>query len=256
MKIERVEVFGVAVPLVGEFKNAYLSKSVVRKAPSCASPRPAAWSGSATSIRRRVIRRRASTITCACSQSQLEPLLIGMDPDQHPSHPARIEPAVEGFLDSKAAIEMACVDLAARVAGMPVYTYLGGAVKDKLLFNAWIGILPPEKAAAGNAGLEEAAVSARPRSRSAATSKPTATASRRCAKRSGPDFSIRIDANAGYDADTVDQARANWSRRTSCSCSSSRCRRTISPAWRGCARQPTPSACRSWPTNRCSIMPA
>ena len=27
MKIERVEVFGVAVPLIGEYKNAYLSKS-------------------------------------------------------------------------------------------------------------------------------------------------------------------------------------------------------------------------------------
>jgi len=28
MKIERVEVFGVAVPLIGEYKNAYLSKTV------------------------------------------------------------------------------------------------------------------------------------------------------------------------------------------------------------------------------------
>ena len=28
MKIEKVEVFGVAVPLIGEYKNAYLSKSV------------------------------------------------------------------------------------------------------------------------------------------------------------------------------------------------------------------------------------
>ncbi|HEX9685550.1 MAG TPA: hypothetical protein VGA25_06850, partial [Burkholderiales bacterium] len=30
MKIERVEVFGVAVPLIGEYKNAYLTKSVQR----------------------------------------------------------------------------------------------------------------------------------------------------------------------------------------------------------------------------------
>ena len=32
MKIERVEVFGVEVPLVGEYKNAYKSKSIQRSA--------------------------------------------------------------------------------------------------------------------------------------------------------------------------------------------------------------------------------
>jgi len=48
------------------------------------------------------------------------------------------------LLDAKAAIEMACVDLAARSMGVPVHTYLGGAVRDTLRFNAWIGILPPE----------------------------------------------------------------------------------------------------------------
>jgi len=32
MKIERVEVFGVAVPLIGEYKNAYLSKTVQKSA--------------------------------------------------------------------------------------------------------------------------------------------------------------------------------------------------------------------------------
>ena len=32
MKIERVEIFGVAVPLVGEYKNAYLAKTVQKSA--------------------------------------------------------------------------------------------------------------------------------------------------------------------------------------------------------------------------------
>ncbi len=32
MKIERIEVFGVAVPLVGEYKNAYLAKTVQKSA--------------------------------------------------------------------------------------------------------------------------------------------------------------------------------------------------------------------------------
>ena len=50
-------------------------------------------------------------------------------------------------IDANSAIEMACVDLTARSLGVPVYSYLGGAVKDRLLFNAWIGILPPDEAA-------------------------------------------------------------------------------------------------------------
>ncbi|MBI2509605.1 MAG: hypothetical protein HYV99_06485 [Betaproteobacteria bacterium] len=69
-----------------------------------------------------------------------EPRLFGMDPANIHGVLAKIEPAVKGFLDSKAAIEMACVDLAARAAGVPVHAWLGGAVKERLLFNAWIGI--------------------------------------------------------------------------------------------------------------------
>lgn len=32
MKIERVEVFGVAMPLIGEYKNAYRAKSIQKSA--------------------------------------------------------------------------------------------------------------------------------------------------------------------------------------------------------------------------------
>src|SRR5207248_7220571 len=47
-----------------------------------------------------------------------------------------------------AAVEMACVDLASRMHGVPIYTYLGGAVQDSVQFNGWIGMLPPDEAAA------------------------------------------------------------------------------------------------------------
>ena len=58
-----------------------------------------------------------------------------------------MDEAVPGYLDAKAAIEMACVDLTARRLDIPVHQYLGGAVVDRMNFNAWIGILPPEEAA-------------------------------------------------------------------------------------------------------------
>ena len=47
-----------------------------------------------------------------------------------------------------AVVEMACVDLACRILNVPMYTYLGGAVHDRVEFNGWIGMLPPDEAAA------------------------------------------------------------------------------------------------------------
>jgi L-alanine-DL-glutamate epimerase-like enolase superfamily enzyme len=200
MKIERVEVFGVAVPLIGEYKNAYLTKSVqksvvVRITASGGvtglgniDPTPG-YSKEDTADHLQVL------------QSKLAPLLIGMDPANVHAVLGRIEPAVRGFLDSKAAIEMACVDIAARSAGMAVHAYLGGAVKDRLLFNAWIGILTPEQAA------KETLEWQRKGYRSCKIKvggNIEADRDRVKAVREavGAEFNIRIDANAGYDADT------------------------------------------------------
>ena len=200
MKIERVEVFGVAVPLVGEYKNAYLSKSVQKSALvritatggvaglGNIDPTPG-YSKEQTADHLEVLR------------AKLAPLLVGMDPTNIHAILARIEPAVKGFLDSKAAIEMACVDLAARVAGMPVHTYLGGAVKDRLLFNAWIGILPPEQAANETLEWKQKGVrSAKIKVGGGIEADRDRVRAIRAAV--GPDFHLRIDANAGYDADT------------------------------------------------------
>jgi L-Ala-D/L-Glu epimerase len=198
MRIEKVEVFGVAVPLIGEYKNAYLTKSVqksviVRVTASGGvtglgniDPTPG-YSKEQTPEHLEVLR------------GTFAPLLLGMDPTNVHAVLAKIEPAVRGFLDSKAAIEMACVDIAARVAGMPVHTYLGGAVKDKLLFNAWIGILPPDEAAKETLswkkkGFRSAKIKV---GGDIMADRDRVKAVREAV---GPDFQIRIDANAGYDA--------------------------------------------------------
>ena len=200
MKIEKAEVFGVAVPLVGEYKNAYQSKTVqksaiVRITASDGSvglgnidPSPG-YSKETIDDNLRVLQRT------------LAPAVVGLDPTNIHGVLERIEPAVKDFLDAKAAIEMACVDLAARVARMPVHTYLGGAVKERLLFNAWIGILTPDEAV-------KETMSWRQRGFRSAKIKVggniEADRDRVKAVREavGPDFHIRIDANAGYDADT------------------------------------------------------
>jgi L-Ala-D/L-Glu epimerase len=198
--IERVEVFGIAMPLVGEYKNAYLSKSLVKAAvvritasdgvTGCGSIEPTpGYSKESVEDSLRVL------------ETRLAPLVVGLDPTNVHCILQAIAPAVDGHLDAKAAIEMACIDLAARVAGVPVYTYLGGAVRQRVDFNAWIGILPPDQAAREtfhwkSRGFRSAKVKVggniqADRDRVAAIRDAV-----------GPDFQIRIDANAGYDAET------------------------------------------------------
>ena len=200
MKIEKVEVFGVAVPLIGEYKNAYLSKTV-QKSAIVRVTASGGVSGLGNIDPTPGYSKEQTPEHLAVLRGKLAPLLIGMDATNVHAVLAKIEPAVKGFLDSKAAIEMACVDLAARIAGMPVHAYLGGAVKDRLLFNAWIGILAPEDAAKEtlewkNKGFRSAKIKV---GGSIEADRDRVKAVREAV---GPDFQLRIDANAGYDADT------------------------------------------------------
>lgn len=200
MKIERVEVFGVAVPLIGEYKNAYLSKSVQKSAVVRITA-----TGGVTGLGNidptPGYSKEGTTDHLEVLQSKLAPLLIGLDPTNVHGVLGRIEPAVKGFLDSKAAIEMACVDIAARAAGMAVHTYLGGAVRERVLFNAWIGILTPEQAAKETLewqrkGFRSAKIKV---GGNIEADRDRVQAVREAV---GPEFNLRIDANAGYDADT------------------------------------------------------
>ena len=200
MKIARVEVFGVAVPLVGEYKNAYRSKSIQKSA----IVRITASDGSvglgnidpSPGYSKETIEDNLRVL-----ETRLAPAVVGLDPANVHRVLARIEPVVTEFLDAKAAIEMACVDLAARAAGMPVHAYLGGAIKERLHFNAWIGIVSPSEAAQEtmnwkNRGFRSAKIKV---GGNIEADRDRVKAVREAV---GPDFHLRIDANAGYDADT------------------------------------------------------
>jgi muconate cycloisomerase len=198
MKIEKVEVFGVAVPLVGEYKNAYLTKSV-QKSVVVRITASGGMTGLGNIDPTPGYSKEQTPDHLEVLRGTFAPLLLGMDPINVHAVLAKIEPAVKGYLDSKAAIEMACVDIAARVAGMPVHTYLGGAVKEKLLFNAWIGILSPDEAAQETLGWKRQGFRS---AKIKVGGNIEADRDRVKAVREavGPDFQIRIDANAGYDA--------------------------------------------------------
>ena len=202
LPIRQVEVFGVAVPLAaGGFRNAYMVKTTqrslivrVRAADGAIGvgnidPSPG-YSVETVEQSLQAIQEHLGPAVVGCNAANVHRLLATLD--------ARLE----GFLDAKAAIEMACIDMVTRHLGMPVHQYLGGAVVDTLRFNAWVGIVPPDEAAAEalkwqSRGFTSAKVKV---GGGIHADRDRLTAVRQAV---GPGMALRVDANAGY---SVEQA--------------------------------------------------
>lgn len=206
-KIISVDIYGVAVPLVGAgFKNAYVTKTVQKSAIvrlvdsdgftglGNIDPSPGY---SAETIEQ----------SLAVLNDVLTPVIKGIDPFNIHELLVIMNKAQDHFYDAKAAIEMACTDLICQRLGIPVYTYLGGEQVKELRFNAWIGILPPEEAAAEakkwfDQGFRSAKVKV---GGGIQADKARISAVREAV---GPTMSLRADANAGYSVeDSVALAR-------------------------------------------------
>ncbi len=200
MKIERVEIFGVQVPLVGDYAISKGSNSIQRSAVvRITASGGAIGLGNVDPVPG--YSEESIEETLQALETTFAPRVLGLDPANIHVVLQQIESAAPDFLDAKAAVEMACVDLTARALGVPVHTYLGGAVKDTVLFNAWIGILPPDEAAAETLAWQKRGF------RSAKIKVGGGIEADRDRVKAvretvGPSFALRIDANAGYDADT------------------------------------------------------
>ena len=200
MKIELVEVFGVAVPLVGAFSTSYQSTHEQRSAVvRLTADDGTVGLGNVDPVPG--YSEESIEETLLALSTVFSPALIGNDPENFHRLIDQMNRLAPRLYDAKAAIEMACCDLSARARGVSVTTLLGGAVRDRLKFNAWIGILPPDEAASEaldwkNRGFESAKVKV--------GHDINADFARLYAIRQavGPTFKLRIDANAGYDADT------------------------------------------------------
>jgi len=206
--IERVEIFGVAVPLVGKgFANAYVTKTVQKSAVVRVVARDGAVGlGNVDPSPGYSLETVEQSL--AALRDRLAPAVAGLDAANPHRVLAAMDAALPGYLDAKAAIEMACVDLTARRAGMAVHRFLGGALVDRVSFNAWIGILPPDQAAAEartwfDRGFRSAKIKV---GGGIAADRDRVQAVREAV---GPGMKLRVDANAGYDADqSIALARA------------------------------------------------
>lgn len=147
LPIADVDIFGVTIPLAGDgFRNAYATAKVqhsiivrirtVDGLSGLGNVDPLPGYSSET------VEESLSAL-----RKYLAPALVGTDAGNIHAILATMDRTVTGFLDAKAAVEMACVDVLSRTLGIPVHQFLGGAVVDKVKLNGWIGILSPEQAA-------------------------------------------------------------------------------------------------------------
>ncbi|HEX2827451.1 MAG TPA: mandelate racemase/muconate lactonizing enzyme family protein [Burkholderiales bacterium] len=199
LKIDRVEVFGVEMPLLGTFTSGGVSKNITK----CVVVRLTASDGTIgiSSIDPSTTAKSPNTgpELAAAIRDKIAPQIVGLDPtnvNRMVELCDRLTPTQPG---AGAAIEMACIELTSRRQGIPLYTYLGGAVQDSVLFNGWIGMLPPDEAAAEAkqwlaAGFKSAKIKV--------GSGVEADRDRIAAVRDvvGSAMKLRIDANCQYDA--------------------------------------------------------
>lgn len=105
--------------------------------------------------------------------------------------------AVKGHPYAKAALDIACYDIAGKAAGVPVWRLLGGQYRDRIEIAHSLGIMPVERC------IEEAVEAVREGARTIKCKTGVESARdvevvRRLRERLGPDIRIRVDGNEGY----------------------------------------------------------
>ena len=141
------------------------------------------------------------------ARGRLAPALIGRRADSVRALLAEMDRVAPEACEAQAAIEMALLDLNGKALGVPAHRLLGGAVKDTIHLNGWIGMLPPQEAAAAaldfvDKGFRSVKIKVGDgvepdRDRVAAV------------REAAPKLAIRIDANESLDAETsIELARA------------------------------------------------
>ncbi|MBI4528404.1 MAG: hypothetical protein HY695_31810 [Deltaproteobacteria bacterium] len=146
MKVTRVDIFPLSVPLKGVFKNAHAVRTSQESIVLIVQT-DEGFTGLGNVDPDPGYSEESFSDTLGAIR-QLAPDLTGMDPLNITAALERMDRLLAGRLDAKAAIEMALFDLKGKVLGVPVHALLGGAVKEEIFLNAWIGMLPPEQAAA------------------------------------------------------------------------------------------------------------
>ncbi len=129
--------------------------------------------------------------------AHLLPAIEGLDPAAIGVVHARMDEVVKGNPYAKAALDIACHDIAGKAQGVPVSTLLGGAQRERIGVVHSLGIMPVERCAdeAAEAYAEGARAFKCKTGRDPARDVAVVRALR---ERLGDDALIRVDGNEGY----------------------------------------------------------
>ncbi len=145
----------------------------------------AVWSGEDNRTAARII------------EQYLAPALLGQDPTQIERLTGLMSRVVAGNMFTKSALEMAFWDILGKVAGLPVYRLLGGAVRDFVTTKFSVSGLPPAEAARIAAWAVEQGFRTM---KVKVGIQPDEDVARVAAVREavGPDVRLGVDANGGW----------------------------------------------------------
>ncbi len=130
-------------------------------------------------------------------EAYLLPAVRGVDPAEIAVVHARMDKVVKGHPYAKAAVDIACHDLAGKAQGVPVSTLLGGRLRDGIEVTHSLGIMEVDRCVAE--GLEAVAEGARTiKCKTGLDPDRDVELVRRLREAVGDDVRIRVDGNEGY----------------------------------------------------------
>lgn len=132
----------------------------------------------------------------------LAPALIGCDPADLAEIDRRMEALTVGNWFARSAVEMACWDLLGRAAGKPVFELLGGACRP-LTIRSRFSMGAYEPAVAAERARERVAAGFDTIKVKVGTGPDDVARVRAVREAIGPDVSLTIDANGGWDEPTA-----------------------------------------------------
>lgn len=146
MKIKQIEIFAVNLPLIKPFIISYatypnIQSIIVKMTTECGLV------GWGESVPDEHITGETPHSVYAMLKHTLAPLMVGQNPMEFEKIHELMDQAVHRAPAAKAAIDIACWDLAGKKLGVPVYQLLGGRYHEKFPVTHVLSIDDPEKMA-------------------------------------------------------------------------------------------------------------
>jgi len=121
----------------------------------------------------------------------------GLDPREMAMLHATMDKSVKGHPYAKAAIDIACHDIAGKAANVPVYTLLGGKFRDRIEVAHSLGIMPVDQCIAeAEQAIEEGAKTIK--CKTGLDVERDVELVKQLRTRFGDELKIRVDGNEGY----------------------------------------------------------